>query len=372
MSINNINDESTANDNFLWRAFVWGVLGRLFGLRGSKLFWCASLGPIGEKITGFSLEDIVAEIVRELQEKERQERLRQILIDIQSDFEKALSKPIEAEVSNALPSPPSGEQLDDAKDSKWWKAIIYPSVILVLGKRGSGKSALGYWLLELFRYWLTPYVLGIPKQAQKLLPDWIGIAQRLDEIPEDSIVLIDEAYLRYHSRESLKIQNKEMSRLVNLSRQRNQTLIFVTQEARQIDKNIASQANVVIFKEPTMLQPRFDRAELNDIVKRAKLAFGNLSGDKRSWAYVYSPDVDFMDLMENGLATFWSDKLSHAFASGEPISDGRLPEQLTREEKIVEAKELRRTGHTYREIGQRLHINESTAYNYVNDYPYKG
>lgn len=371
MSINSFSGESAVNDNFLWRAFVWGVLGCLFGLRGSKLGWCAFLGPLGERITGFSLEEIAAEIAREIQERERQERLRQILTDMQSDFEKALSKPIEAEVSNAIPLPPSGEQVDHGKESKWWKVIIHPSVILILGKRGSGKSALGYWLLELFRYWLTPYVLGIPKQAQKLLPDWIGIAQKLDEIPENSIVLIDEAYLSYHSRESLKIQNMEMSRLVNLSRQRNQTLIFVTQEARQIDKNIASQANVVIFKEPTMLQPRFDRAELNDIAKRAKLAFVNLSGDKRSWAYVYSPDADFMDLVENALATFWSDKLSHAFASGEPLSDGRLPEQLTREEKIAEAKKLRQKKLQYREIAKRLHINESTAYNYVNDYPYK-
>lgn len=371
MSVNNIDGESTGNYNFPGRVVIWALLGCLFGLRGSKLAWLASLGPLGERILGFSLEDMVADIVRELQERERQERLRQILTDLKSDFQQALSNSTEAAMSNVLISPSSSEQADDGKYSKWWEVIIHPSVVLVLGKRGSGKSALGYWLLELFRYVLTPYVLGIPKQAQKLLPDWIGVAQNLEEIPQDSIVLIDEAYLIYHSRESLKIQSREMSRLVNLSRQRNQTLIFVTQEARQVDKNIASQANIVIFKEPSILQPRFDRAELNDIVTRAKLAFSNLSSDKRSWAYVYSPDADFMDLMENALATFWSTKLSHVFATGEPVSDGRLPKQLMRAEKIAKAKELRQSGNSYREIGKRIHINESTAYNYVNDYPYK-
>ena len=230
---------------------------------------------------------------------------------------------------------------------------------------------MGYRLLELFRYKLTPYVIGIPTQAQKLLPDWIGVAQDLDEIPQDSIVLIDEAYLSYHSRESFKTQSKEMSQLVNLSRQRNQTLIFVTQEARQIDKNIASQANVVVFKEPAILQSKFERPELNDIAVQAKLAFSDLSGDKRGWAYVYSPDADFIGLMESALPTFWSTELSHAFATGDPISGTRLPKSMTREEKKAEAKELHKNGLSYRKIGDRLNINEGTAYNYVNDYPYK-
>jgi len=86
------------------------------------------------------------------------------------------------------------------------------------------------------------------------LPEWIGVAEDLEHIPNGSIVLIDEAYLSYHSRESHKSKSTEVSQIVNLSRQKEQTLIFVTQEARQIDINIASQANVIIFKELSMLQ----------------------------------------------------------------------------------------------------------------------
>jgi len=312
---------------------------------------------------------VLDEWLRQQQEKERQERVRQLFQDWAASIKQLpvqLNKKTEAiTVLSAL------DPLLGNKDSRWLKVIIHPSVVLVLGKRGSGKSGLGYRLLELFRYQLTPYVLGIPAEAQKLLPDWIGVAQDLDEIPQGSIVLVDEAYLNYHSRESLKIQNREMSRIVNLSRQRNLTLIFITQEARQIDKNIASQADVVIFKEPAMLQLRFDRPELNDITTRAKLAFNNVSSNKRRLAYVYSPDADFMDLMENTLPTFWNAKLSHAFATGEPVSDGRLPKKMTIEDKKAKAKELRQSGLSYRKIGNILNINEGTAYNYVNDYPYK-
>lgn len=217
---------------------------------------------------------------------QRQERVRRILKNLEVSIKQASvqrNKKIEI-----IPALSALDPLVGDKDSRLLKVIIPPFVVLVLGKRGSGKSGLGYRLLELFRYQLTPYVLGIPAEAQKLLPDWIGVAQDLAQIPQGSIVLVDEAYLNYHSRESLKIQNREMSRIINLSRQRDLTLIFVTLEARQIDKNIASQANVVIFKEPGMLQLKFDRPELNSIAVDAKQAFRNLSGDKRGWAYVYS------------------------------------------------------------------------------------
>ena len=120
-----------------------------------------------------------------------------------------------------------------------------------------------------------------------------------------------------------------------------------------------------------MLQLKFDRPELNDIAIRANSAFSNLSGDKRGWAYVYSQDADFMGLLENVLPAFWSVKLSHAFATGEPVSDGHLPNKMTKEGKKASAKELRQSRLSYREIGKRLGINESTAYNYVNDYPYR-
>jgi predicted AAA+ superfamily ATPase len=361
--------ESMGDNNFLARAILYGRIGLLLGLRGSKLANLAFFGPFAKVALGFKLEEALYEIAKQEQEKERQKRAEEIMQNWAASMKQVFSerKKETGEITKVSLLRP----LVLEKDNSWLKTVIHPSVVLVLGKRGSGKSALGYRLLELFRYRLTPHVIGIPTRAQKLLPDWIGVDQELDEIPQASIVLIDEAYLSYHSRESFKTKSKEMSQLVNLSRQRNQTLIFITQEARQIDKNIASQANVVVFKEPAILQSKFERPELNDIIVQAKLAFSDLSGDKRGWAYVYSPDADFIGLMESALPTLWSIELSHAFATGDLVSGTRLPKSMTREEKRAEAKELHKNGLSYRKIGDRLDINEGTAYNYVNDYPYK-
>jgi predicted XRE-type DNA-binding protein len=256
------------------------------------------------------------------------------------------------------------------RDNQWRKVIVHPAVVLVLGKRGSGKSVLGYRLLELFRYGLTPYVLGLPKRAQGLLPEWIGNVANLEDIPGKSIVLIDEAYLRYHSRESLGATSIQMSRIINLSRQRQQSLVFVSQEARQVDKNIASSANVVVFKDLAMLQLQYDRPELNKLATQAKQAFEAVKGDERRWSYVYSPDADFQGLLENSLPSFWNSKLSHAFAVGGEGSETKLPRRMTLDERIQKAKELHQGGLSYQQIASVLGVTKSSAYNYVNGYPH--
>ena len=158
--------------------------------------------------------------------------------------------------------------------------------------------------------------------------------------------------------------------VTNLSRQREQTLIFVSQEARQVDRNIVSSANVVIFKDLGILQLNFDRRELNEIATSAKQAFATITGDKKKWAYVYSPDTDFMGLVESSLPTFWSEKLSHIFAAGgETIA--RSPKKMSLAERIEKAKQLKQQGLSLGQIAKIMGVTKPTIKNYLEDYPYK-
>ena len=256
-------------------------------------------------------------------------------------------------------------------DGKWREVIVPPAVVLVLGKRGSGKSALAYRLLELFRYQLSCYVVGAPAKARQLLPDWIGIVPALEDLPNKSIAVVDEAYLAYHARESMSQESKAMSQMLNLSRQREQTLIFVAQEARQVDKNIASTASVLAFKELGMLQPEFERPELRKLMAAAGEGLRGTSGDKRKWAYVYSPDADFVGLLASELASFWKPSLSRLFAAEGTPAKSRTAERITPKEKAQIARGLRDQGLSYSQISHRLGVSKSTVANYLKGYPYR-
>ncbi len=194
------------------------------------------------------------------------------------------------------------------------------------------------------------------------------MAPSLDAIPPKSIVLVDEAYLRYHARESQAQQSREMSRLLNLSRQREQTLIFVTQEARQVDRNIPSSASVVVFKEPGSLQLEFERRELRRIAEQAQVAFQAVRKGRQRWSYVFSPDADFSGMIENALPSFWSDKLGRIFAAGQGSAGVRSPQKITLEERRARARELRSQGWSYGQIARELGVSKATAVNYVKGY----
>jgi len=275
---------------------------------------------------------------------------------------------------NQTPQPLAVTQVDTSLSPHlpWLKTIIHPSLVLVLGKRGSGKSALAYYLIDINRYGLKPYVIGIPQSKQHLLPEWVGVASSLEEVPFGAIVIIDEAYLLYHARGSTTQESKEMSKQLNLSRQKEQTIIFVTQESRSIDKNIASSANVIIFKEPGILQSEFERPELNQLAKKASEAFVSISGNKQQWSYVYAPDTSFSGLMKNGLPSFWRPELGRIFAGDiSPVSKPRIVGNLTMQDKKQKAKEMFEQKASYADIALVLGISKGTAFNYVRDYPYR-
>ena len=269
-------------------------------------------------------------------------------------------------------APVKNKVFDDLFESvKWLKLIKHPCVILIIGNRGSGKSALSYKLLEYMRWQGKIYVVGLPEKARKILPDWIGSIPALEDAPPDSIILIDESYLSLHARSSSSQHARDSSNLINLSRQRGQTLIFVSQEARQIDKNIASSANAVIIKNPGILQIDFERVQFRKLLAEAIKMFAAIDKDKNKWSYVYAPEASFAGMMENSLPSFWTPSLSKAYADAKPTTEVRTPRKTTREERITKVRDLRKQGFSLGEIAKIQGISKSTVKNYLDSYPYK-
>ena len=117
-----------------------------------------------------------------------------LLYHFRLGLEKTKQSPLS--VSEPRPTPPVDPY------ARWREVITPPAISLTVGKRDAGESSLNYMLLEAFRYQPTPFLVGAPAKAEKLLPPWIGIVPSIEDLPHYSIALIDEAYLFYHSRGS--------------------------------------------------------------------------------------------------------------------------------------------------------------------------
>lgn len=77
--------------------------------------------------------------------------------------------------------------------SYWLPILKHPLVIVILGGRGRGKSALGYKIAEYLKEKADVYVVGLPERAKRLLPEWIGSVPSIEDVPPNASVIFDES-----------------------------------------------------------------------------------------------------------------------------------------------------------------------------------
>jgi len=284
----------------------------------------------------------------------RVDKLQQMLLQVQ----RARGQPqLSAALSPQLP--------EDSLINQWLRILPDNPIILITGGQGAGKSALGYWLLEISKS-RNRYIYNLPPRAAALLPQYIGITQDLGNVPPNSFVLVDEAYLALFARESQTRRSRQLLRMVSLARQRRLGLTFVAHESRHLDKNVLGPVNVLILEEPAHFQLALDRAVVGPYLRRAKAFFGTYRQDKRTVSYIAFAYKDFSGPLENPLPSFWSEDLSKAFASlANPVREqrSRSLSREEREERVIHL--ILECGWFYRAAAREVGVSPSTAHRWV-------
>lgn len=184
------------------------------------------------------------------------------------------------------------------------------TVGLILGARGSGKSALGMRILENVHAKIGREVCAIGFEEEKL-PGWIKVLKSVDEVRNGSLVLVDEGGIVFSSRESMSDANKLLSNLLVVARHKDLGVLFISQNSANLDVNAIRQADYLLLKKSSLLQKDFERKRIRDIYEEAE---GNLEGsgvDSPKATYVYSDE--FRGVVENELPSFWSEEVSKSF-----------------------------------------------------------
>ncbi len=322
----------------------------------------------------------VAEGVVLQQAQQRKAQQQAALLAPRPIIEIPVFKPLRFEDS-VTPPPAYTPQVDEPLA----RLLDHPAVILILGHRGSGKTALAFRLQELLRDVAAPYAVGLPGQASGLLPNWYGLAQDFDTIPNNSIIYVPESYRQFHARDTRSAQGRMVSELVNLSRHRQHTLIFDVQNAAQLDRNIISEADLALVKEPGPFHEGFERSQFQGMMDSARAAFAGVGkGRKKRAVWVVAPAADIQgQLMENLLPTFWRESLSRVFGGasisisgghgteakrvkGDGTNNLRPGKRTPTEEKREKARQMKASGYSYGEIANTLGISRSYAYKLVN------
>ena len=181
---------------------------------------------------------------------------------------------------------------------------------LILGARGSGKSAIGIKLLENFKAKTNKnvYAVGFKKDS---LPRWVNVIDNIEEIKNDSFVLVDEGGIEFSSRESMSDANKLLSKLLFIARHKNLHIAFISQNSSNIEINTIRQSDYLMLKPSSLLQKDFERKKIKEIYNEVEELF-NKHKDVEGLTYIYSNE--YRGFVSNPLPSFWSSRVSKGYS----------------------------------------------------------
>lgn len=197
-------------------------------------------------------------------------------------------------------------------DYKKWEENLLNSdskIGIILGARGSGKSAFGMRMLENLHSLSQRKCFAIGFKS-KNLPSWIKAVDNVKDLENDSFVLIDEAGISFSSRSSMSSANKLLSDLILVARHKNLSIMFISQNSSNLEVNVLRQADYLVLKPSSLLQKDFERKIVQKMYEKIEKDFEKFKDD-RGITYIYSSD--FTGFVSNSLPSFWSSEVSKGF-----------------------------------------------------------
>ena len=202
---------------------------------------------------------------------------------------------------------PAGDPEERAQRQfvKWLRGLA-GGVILVVGRRGTGKTALTLFVAEQLRRPVK--VVGIEQGL--LPPGWEAIEpSAVTRELCDCVVAIDDAALSFNAYDYSTDTSRAAHDLADLSRQRRVVLIINVQRTAALDRYLFADPDVAFLKPPSMMFLDGERDAFKRMQLAAKERFDQIApAEWPRWAYVYS-DL-YQGMMRVERPTFWTEALS--------------------------------------------------------------
>lgn len=236
------------------------------------------------------------------------------------------------------------EMTDSAKRKKFLYLMSLPKLHVVFaGFKGSGKTALAYWIAEelnsaLYGSKKTCILYPISFNPEEL-PWYFYPAENDEEIDNGDYCIFDEAQLRINSRRSQAKINVDFTSFLTIQRHHNISMLVIQQDIAMSDFNTFRMADGFIFKPSGAIQLGESMSKKNVLMKFLEFL---KPMSNRETLYI-SSDLQTIILFENPLASFWTEKISTptAHVSMTDIRDQTVQGQKVRAKyKRETAKEI--------------------------------
>jgi ABC-type dipeptide/oligopeptide/nickel transport system ATPase subunit len=202
-----------------------------------------------------------------------------------------------------------------------WSSIPQTGAIYILGHRGTGKSALAWYIADTYRkksgYPKKVVAFQFPPTAAKVMPKWVkhvDSAQAVSTLTKPHIILVDESIFHLNSRRSMSQDNVDWLKLLAIVRHKGHLIIFISQSSKQVDYQMIEGCDLILIKQPSELQVRSARKELAPEVEEAAQLFYDLKGDPRKKVYMFDPHNGGSTMLTAGMPKWWTSRISKSYS----------------------------------------------------------
>lgn len=195
-----------------------------------------------------------------------------------------------------------------------WESLLTEkdsSIGIIFGARGTGKSAMAMRIMEDVRAKTGRKCMAMGFNGSAL-PNWIKTVDKMEDLENDSFIVIDEGGILFSARDSMSDANKMVSSLLLIARHKNMSILFITQNSANMEINTIRQADYLLLKPSSLMQMHFERPVIGKIYERIDDTMNKYRKDYRGLTYVYAND--FQGYFNNGLASFWNEDISKNFS----------------------------------------------------------
>jgi len=190
-------------------------------------------------------------------------------------------------------------------------------IVYIIGARGKGKTCTSAWLVsELYKLNNKISIYFVGAGIRQMFPkEWAKYENKIQDVPNNSFIVLDEASIRYSAREFYKESNILLGKYLAIARHKGLTVIFITQHAGMIDINIRRLRDIVIWKpsndytftegkgKDSTLKKFYDKIRYNMAPRNIDEVLLEYPAEKRFIHFKHEKPL------------FWTEELSKAFSS---------------------------------------------------------
>ena len=208
-----------------------------------------------------------------------------------------------------------------------WESAPKQGLVLIMGQRGQGKSALGWWLADKVAKETGKNVVafGMPQAAQPAIQrarkgttEYVDSMQEINTL-KPSVIVVDEASFVVNARQSQSNSNQDWLKLAAICRHKDHLLIFISQHSRQLDIQLVMDCEMVLIKKPSALHVRAAKPEMKPELNTALQGFSArpVADSPKEWVFA----VNYLDCttrwLNSAMPAWWTEEISKSFQTVE-------------------------------------------------------